>query len=139
MHAVVARTPGRPDLMKPHPDAINRALDILGVAPEACCMIGDSVSDIIVCQATGVRSIGYAKNPRRGQELADVGADALVDSMTTLSRAVRSHPRSPETRLVNTCGRSKDSLPVEPDIEWLGQLRLEVRGRLTSAVRPVEC
>ena len=88
VQAVVARTPGRPDLMKPHPNAINRALDILGVAPDDCCMIGDSVSDILVCQTTGVRSIGYAKNPRRGQELADVGADTLVDSMAKLARAV---------------------------------------------------
>jgi phosphoglycolate phosphatase len=89
VRAVVARRAGRPDLMKPHPDALNRALDILSVAPQACCMIGDSVSDIIVCQATGVRSIGFAKNPRRGDELADAGADALVDSMTTLAQAVQ--------------------------------------------------
>ena len=87
VHAVVARTPGRPDLMKPHPDAINRALNILQALPQACCMVGDSVSDITVCQTTGVRSIGYAKNPKRGQQLAAAGADAIVDSMTVLAGA----------------------------------------------------
>ena len=89
VRAVVARRAGRPDLMKPHPDAINRALKILDVPPEGCCMIGDSVSDMLVCQATGVRSIGYARSPRRGHELADAGADALVDSMTTLAQVVQ--------------------------------------------------
>jgi len=88
VHAVAAHTPGRPDLMKPHPDAIKRALDILRVAPEVCCMVGDSVSDIIVCQATGVRSVGFAKNPKRGRELADAGADAIVESMTLLAGAI---------------------------------------------------
>lgn len=88
--AVVARTPGRPDLMKPHPDSLNRAVSLLGVDPGQCCMVGDSVTDITVCQKTGVRSIGFAKNPRRGQELFDAGADALCDSMADLAAAVAS-------------------------------------------------
>lgn len=86
--AVVARTPGRPDLMKPHPDSINRALVVLDAEPNVCCMVGDSVTDISVCAATGVLSIGFAKNPKRGDELALAGADALVDSMQELAEAV---------------------------------------------------
>lgn len=88
VHGIAARTPGRPDLMKPHPDSINRALELLQSDPSACAMVGDSVTDIIVSKATGVRSIGYAKNPRRGQELMDAGADALVDSIAELACAI---------------------------------------------------
>ena len=85
---IAARTPGRPDLMKPHPDSINRALRRLGAAPAVCVMVGDSVTDITVSHTTGVRSIGYAKSPRRGIELADAGADAVVDSIAALASAI---------------------------------------------------
>jgi phosphoglycolate phosphatase len=47
------------------------------------------VTDIEVSRRTGVRSIGYAKNPRRGDELGQAGADALIDSMSALADAVR--------------------------------------------------
>lgn len=86
--AVVARTPGRPDLMKPHPNSINRALALLHVQPRVCCMVGDSVTDIAVCKVTGVRSVGFAKNLTRGQELASAGADAIAHSMFEISLAI---------------------------------------------------
>lgn len=94
VYAVAARTPGRPDLMKPHPDSLHRALDLLGATAGECAMIGDSVTDIVVCRAVGVRSIGYAKNPRRGQELESAGADAIVDSISDLAGAIASPARS---------------------------------------------
>ena len=50
--------PGRPELMKPHPDSVVRALDILDRPPPQCILIGDSVTDIDVSRATGLRSIG---------------------------------------------------------------------------------
>jgi glyoxylase I family protein len=40
-----------------------RALDILDRPPAQCVLIGDSVTDIEVSRATGLRSIGYAKTP----------------------------------------------------------------------------
>lgn len=88
VHGIAARTPGRPDLMKPHPDSVHRALELLQATPSACAMIGDSVTDITVSKATGVRSIGYAKNPLRGRELVEAGADAVVDSITELASAI---------------------------------------------------
>ncbi|WP_129789136.1 HAD family hydrolase [Promicromonospora panici] len=59
---IVGRPVHRPDLMKPHPHTINRALQITATKPAATVLIGDSVSDIEVARAVGVRSIGYAKN-----------------------------------------------------------------------------
>jgi phosphoglycolate phosphatase len=93
--ATVARPQGRPDLMKPHPALVQKALDILSAQPERCAFIGDSVTDIEVSRATRVRSIGYAKSPQRRDELASAGADAVVESMTALTETLRSTPRLP--------------------------------------------
>lgn len=43
-----------------------------------------AVHEIGVARAVGVRSIGYAKNPRRGAELREAGADAITDSISDL-------------------------------------------------------
>ena len=40
-----------------------RALDILDRPPAHCVLIGDSITDIELSRATGLRSIGYAKTP----------------------------------------------------------------------------
>lgn len=81
---VIGRPFLRPDLLKPHPHIVERALEITGSAPERSVLIGDSVSDIEVARATGVRSIGYAKTRQRGTELREAGADAVVDTMVGL-------------------------------------------------------
>jgi beta-phosphoglucomutase-like phosphatase (HAD superfamily) len=94
IHAVIGRVPGRPELMKPHPDSVLRALDILDRPPAQCVLIGDSVTGIEVSRATGLRSIGYAKTPTRGNELHLAGADAITDSNHALAEHVR---RSPAT------------------------------------------
>jgi beta-phosphoglucomutase-like phosphatase (HAD superfamily) len=87
---VVGRRAGRPDLMKPHPSILLDALRMLDVDHAgSCVMIGDTVSDVQASQAAGVRIVGYAKTPDRGRALAEAGADAVVDSMTTLAAAVR--------------------------------------------------
>lgn len=57
--AVVGRAPGRPDLMKPHPDPVNRALAILDTPATDCVIVGDSLTDIEVAHTTGTPSIGW--------------------------------------------------------------------------------
>jgi len=78
--------------MKPHPDSVLRALDILDRPPAQRVLIGDSVTDIEVSRATGLRSIGYAKTPTRGNELHLAGADAITDSNPRAGRDVRHSP-----------------------------------------------
>lgn len=89
VHAVIGRPAGQPDLMKPHPHAITTALRIVATAPTDAVLIGDSVSDVQVAHTTGVRSIGYAKTPARGHELARAGVDTLVEHISDLT-ALRS-------------------------------------------------
>jgi phosphoglycolate phosphatase len=90
VHGVVGRLHGRPELMKPHPESVQRALRILAADPSACVLIGDSVTDVQAARRAGVRSIGYAaRTSGRGAALAEAGADAIVDDMATLANIVR--------------------------------------------------
>lgn len=85
VRAVVGRPEHEPALMKPNTHTVKIALQIAQETPADTVLIGDSVSDVEVAHAAGIRSIGYAKNPRRGQELADAGADALTETIGAIS------------------------------------------------------
>jgi phosphoglycolate phosphatase len=83
---VVGRPELRPALMKPNTHTVEAALQLAQVEPAEAVLIGDSVSDVEVAHAAGVRSLGFAKNPRRGAELAAAGADALTESIAALAQ-----------------------------------------------------
>ncbi len=82
---VVGRPEHAPALMKPNTYTVGAALRIAHVEPADAVLIGDSVSDVEVAHAAGVRSLGYAKNPRRGRELAAAEAEALIESIAELA------------------------------------------------------
>lgn len=82
---VVGRSERKPTLMKPNTHAVEVALRIAGVNPADAVLIGDSVSDVEVAHAAGVLSLGYAKNARRGRELAAARADALTETIEALA------------------------------------------------------
>lgn len=88
---VIGRPPMRPDLMKPHPHTIDDALKITGTSAHRAIIIGNSVSDIEVAKATGVRSIGHGKTHQRGIELHEAGADAIT---TTIVGLVNTSPNA---------------------------------------------
>ena len=75
--------------MKPHPHLVEQALELLDQRADRCAFVGDSVSDIQAANATRVRSIGDAKTPKRGDELAAAGADALASNIADLAVAVQ--------------------------------------------------
>lgn len=91
---IVGRVPGRPDLMKPNPTILRKAVEAAGRAPAECVMVGDSLTDVQASRAAGVPVIGYAKTPARGEALARAGADAVTDSMHALAAAIDALPRS---------------------------------------------
>ncbi|MCA5894307.1 HAD hydrolase-like protein [Isoptericola sp. NEAU-Y5] len=84
---IVGRPERRPDLLKPNTHMVKEALRIANVEPSEAVLIGDSVSDVAVSHAAGLQVIGYAKNPRRGSELAAASADALTETITALTPA----------------------------------------------------
>lgn len=97
--AIIGRTRNRPDLMKPNPHLVDQALDFLDQPASNCVLVGDSVTDIQVATATHVKSIGYAKTPKRGNELVAAGANALITHIGSLATAVSHQAELAEERL----------------------------------------
>lgn len=83
--AVIGRPFARPDLMKPHPYSIERALVHVELPAARCVLIGDSVTDIEAAHTAGTRSIAYAKAPDRVPRLLDANPDAITESMEALA------------------------------------------------------
>ncbi|WP_129782884.1 HAD family hydrolase [Promicromonospora panici] len=83
--AVIGRPTGRPDLMKPNTHTVNEALRSLRIEANRAVFVGDSLSDVEVSRAAGVPCIGYAKTPRRGDELREAGADAVTADIAELA------------------------------------------------------
>lgn len=87
IEVVIGREPERPDLLKPTPTLVNRALAALGVSPARAVFVGDSISDIQAGFAAGVPTIGFANKPGKLQRLQHAGATAIIDSMAVLSNS----------------------------------------------------
>ena len=80
-----------PDLMKPHPDCLNRALTGLGCEyPDQALLIGDSISDLEAAKQAGVPFLGYAATDVKFVKLIQAGARArhLVRGIGELLPAV---------------------------------------------------
>ncbi|MGL5825420.1 MAG: HAD family hydrolase [Nocardioides sp.] len=84
---VIGRTPGRPDLMKPHPASITAALTALDARAETAVLIGDSPSDIYAASEANVQRIGYAKTIERRPTLRRAGAISVVDAIGELTES----------------------------------------------------
>jgi phosphoglycolate phosphatase len=89
VRAVVGRPRLRPDLMKPEPHTLYRALSVAATDARSAVLIGDSVTDVEVAKAAGVRSIGFATTAQRWEELGRAGADAVTSSIASLATHVR--------------------------------------------------
>lgn len=79
--ATVGRQHGRPEAMKPAPDALIHAMATLHKPAETCVFIGDAPTDVEAARAAEVISIGYAKSDRHHAALAAAGADLIIDDM----------------------------------------------------------
>ncbi|NMO93998.1 HAD family hydrolase [Actinomycetospora sp. TBRC 11914] len=86
---VCSRQHPEPELLKPNPFLVRRAMAERGASNYECVMIGDSATDVRAGDAAGVPIIGYA--PRQGKErsLAEATRGRLViaKSMNDIARA----------------------------------------------------
>jgi len=89
LEAVIGRDPHHPELLKPAPESITRALVLLDVPADAAVFVGDSITDVLAGHAAGLSVIGYANKPGKDQRLRDAGADAIITSMGDLVPAQR--------------------------------------------------
>ncbi len=65
---------------KPHPAMLEAALFEAGVAPGDAVMIGDTVFDIDMARAAGVRSVGVDWGYHAAHELLEAGAERVFSS-----------------------------------------------------------
>lgn len=68
---------------KPHPDLFLHAARSLGVAPQSCTVVEDSLPGIAAARAAGMRVLGFAPMgggmPRHEERLARAGAETFSD------------------------------------------------------------
>ncbi|MBM0278988.1 Imm21 family immunity protein [Micromonospora tarensis] len=118
--AIVGRAE-HPDLLKPNPAPVVRALRALDVAPEAAVLVGDSTTDVAAAHAAGVACIGYANEPGKAEALAAAGSDAVVTDLSDLG-AVLARTRPPVSQLswVDSGGGPLIVVPSAVLAEWRG-------------------
>lgn len=80
---------GRPQLLKPDPDCLHRALAALGQGAGTALMVGDSPNDLRAARSAGVAFLGYGRDERHARGLREAGAACVVSSMTPVLGALR--------------------------------------------------
>ena len=88
---VIGRYSHDPDLLKPSPFLVERAISVLRADPATCTMLGDSPTDIESAHQAGITSIGYANTPDKREQLTTAGADAIISSLANLILRLRAH------------------------------------------------
>ncbi|MDQ3011211.1 MAG: phosphoglycolate phosphatase [Acidobacteriota bacterium] len=69
---------------KPSPMMLLEAARHCGVAPSACLMVGDTKFDVMAGRAAGMKTCGYVPGFRGRTELAEAGADFLIERFSEL-------------------------------------------------------
>lgn len=78
--------------MKPHPDGIVKALEMLGVGPEEAVFVGDSIIDMVAALKAGVHAIGVVSGLRGESELREAGAHHIIHSICDLPEFLHEFP-----------------------------------------------
>lgn len=73
---------------KPDPAMLHAALAEAGAQPHEAVMIGDTVFDMAMAQAAGVRAVGVAWGYHAPHELLDAGASAVAQDGAELERLI---------------------------------------------------
>lgn len=73
---------------KPHPAMLEAALYEAGVSPDEAVMVGDTVFDVAMAQAAGVRAVGVAWGYHEPAELIEAGALGVAYSAEELERLI---------------------------------------------------
>jgi pyrophosphatase PpaX len=77
---------------KPHPEPVERALALLGVAADSAIFVGDSPHDVESGRAAGVMTVGVTWGAFTGEEMRGSGADLVIDRVEELRDVVARFP-----------------------------------------------
>jgi HAD superfamily hydrolase (TIGR01509 family) len=67
--------------VKPHPEPVLRALELVGAAPEEALYVGDTVIDIEAGRGAGVLAVGVTTGAADKATLLAAGADVVIDHL----------------------------------------------------------
>ena len=70
---------------KPFPDPVLWAAEQMGVKPDRCLMVGDTVTDIRAGKTAGAQTVGVLCGFGREKELSRAGADLILRTTSDLS------------------------------------------------------
>ncbi|MGL5866584.1 MAG: HAD family hydrolase [Dermatophilaceae bacterium] len=85
VEAIVGRTPGHPDLMKPDPASVVAALAALHAKADSAVLIGDSPGDVEASRrAGGVPAIAFVNRPSKRGALTRANPAAVLESIAVL-------------------------------------------------------
>lgn len=71
--------------LKPHPQPIRHAANLLGLSPSQCVMVGDTSLDIRSAKAAGAYAIGVLCGFGEREELLRAGADLVLENTSDLA------------------------------------------------------
>lgn len=80
---------------KPHPEPVERALALLGAAPENALFVGDSPHDVQSGRAAKVHTVGVTWGAFTRDEMERSGADVVIDRVSELREVVARFAASP--------------------------------------------
>ena len=76
--------PFNPELIKPNPYPINKALSAMNASVTSSWYVGDDVVDIIAANAAHVISVGVCTGRHTKEELLEAGADLIFNSFNDI-------------------------------------------------------
>ncbi len=65
--------------MKPHPQPVRVAASLLGIAPERCAMVGDTIMDVRSARRAGAYAVAVLSGFGHRQELERAGAHLILE------------------------------------------------------------
>jgi HAD superfamily hydrolase (TIGR01509 family) len=78
--------------MKPHPDGLEKALELLKVTPDEAVFVGDGVIDMMAAVKAGVHPIGVVSGAKGEKELREAGAAHVIHSIKYLPGLLSKFP-----------------------------------------------
>lgn len=74
---------------KPHPEMLLQILDELGLSADRAVMVGDTTFDVEMARAAGMRAVGVGWGAHEADELAEAGAELVVERLPDLAPHLR--------------------------------------------------
>jgi len=71
--------------VKPHPDHLNHAMELLKTSGEEAVMVGDHITDIQAGKRVGMKAIGVLTGRTKKEEFEKVGADYILREVSEIS------------------------------------------------------